>query len=202
MLPCWYEAVASCFVTMTTTLATALIGLFAFTGNTGAIATEEVNSRSVAPAPVNLFVKATAYNAVPEQTDADPFTTASGLPTNPEIVAARSRDLADILPFGTIIAVEAPETGSTACGMDAVSDQIGYRVILDVMHARKKAQVDFLLDQNNTVVHDGKDRNPAQVLGICDGVTIRVVGQVDLTHVPTTQAELTALVEGKLLARN
>ncbi len=202
MLSFAYEAVASCFVTMTTTLATALMGLFAFTGNTGAIATEEVYSHSVAPAPVNLSVKATAYNAVPEQTDADPFTTASGLPTNPEIVAARSRDLADILPFGTIIAVEAPESVSASCGMERVSEQIGYRVILDVMHARKKAQVDVLLNENNTIVHAGKDRNPAEVLGICDGVTVRVVGQVDLMHVPETQAELAALVEGKLLARN
>lgn len=187
---------------MTTTLATALIGLFAFSGNTSFTAAEEMNSLSVAKETVNLSVKATAYNAVPEQTDTDPSVTASGLSSNPEIVAARSRDLADILPFGTIIAVTAPLEANSSCGIEAVSDQIGYRVILDVMHARKQSQVDILFNQDNTVSHGGRERNPAEVLGICTGVNVRVVGHVDLKDVPNTQVELAALVEGSGFARN
>jgi len=187
---------------MTTTLATALIGLFAFSGNTTFTAPEEMNSLSVAPEVINLSVKATAYNAVPEQTDADPSTTASGLSSNPEIVAARSRDLADTLPFGTVIAITAPSEASTSCGIEAVSDQIGYRVILDVMHARKRSQVDILFNHENTVSVGGHERNPADVLGVCDGVTVSVVGHLDLKDVPQTQVELRALVEGSGLARN
>lgn len=187
---------------MTTTLATALIGLFAFAGNTSFSATEEMKSLSVPKETVNLSVKATAYNAVPEQTDDDPSVTASGLHSNPEIVAARSRDLADILPFGTIVAITPPSEANNNCGIERVSDQIGYRVILDVMHSRKRSQVDILFDQDNTVNLSGRERNPAEVLGICEGVTVHVVGHVDLKDVPSTQVELAALVEGSGFARN
>ena len=38
----------------------------------------------------SFTVTLTAYNAVPAQTDSDPFTTASGMYSNPDLVAARS----------------------------------------------------------------------------------------------------------------
>ena len=58
------------------------------------------------PATPGYAVTLTAYNAVPAQTDANPLETASGMFSNPEIVAARSQNLADKLPFGTIIALD------------------------------------------------------------------------------------------------
>ncbi len=158
-----------------------------------------------APAPVILpsyTVSMTSYNAVPWQTDGDPMTTASGLRSNPEIIAARSQDLKSELPFGTVIAIEAPAVDTNNCRVNAVNHLIGYRVIGDVMNARMHNKVDVLLDQNDTVPVKGIPTNPARVLGVCTGVNIHVVGYMKLADVPKTQAELAQMVEqsNKLLA--
>ena len=146
--------------------------------------------------PDTYTVKLTGYNALEAQTDADPFTTASGLYSNPEIIVAKSRDLD--LPFGTVIKIN-PEnrkhTGS--CGVEVVSEKIGYRVIGDVTHARKSMQIDVLLDHTKPVAFNGKLLNPSIILGICEGVEIEVVGKIhDLKNVPKTQKELAKLIEG------
>ncbi len=149
----------------------------------------------VAPA---YTVAMTAYNAVPGQTDSTPFATASGAYSNPQIVAARSRDLADELPFGTIIEITGPASDpKDTCGYSIVEPIIGYRVIEDTMNAKFTNRVDVLVDTKaNYIMADGKVKNAANVLGICDGVRIRVVGHVDLNHLPKTQAALAALVTG------
>lgn len=147
-------------------------------------------------------VKLTAYNAVPEQTDSDPFTTASGAFSNPEVVAARSRDLAAELPFGTVIALEAP-VKSNSCGFKTVEHLIGYRVVADTMHERMTKKIDILFDASDVVMigvngQPKKSVNPARALGICT-VTVRVVGKIDITEVPATQVELATIV-GRTLA--
>ncbi len=149
----------------------------------------------------NLSVKLTAYNAVPEQTDSDPFTTASGAYSNPEVIAARSRDLAAELPFGTVIAIEAPEK-SHSCGFKTVEHLIGYRVIADTMHERMHNKIDVLFDPGDVVEIgvNGEPKklvNPARALGICS-VTARVVGKIDVKDIPTTQSELAMRVERTL----
>jgi 3D (Asp-Asp-Asp) domain-containing protein len=142
-------------------------------------------------------VKLTAYNAVPEQTDQNPHTTASGAYSNPEVVVARSHDLASELPFGTIIAIERPEyQNPTSCGFDSVAHLLGYRVIADTTHKRKVNQIDVLLNQLDTVPVKHKEVNPSVALGICDDVVIRVVGNVAIADIPETQEELRYLVEG------
>lgn len=147
-------------------------------------------------------VKLTAYNAVPEQTDSDPSITASGAFSNPEIMAARSVDLKADLPWGTVIKVTRAGVDTPNCRFSEVESQIGYRVIGDSMHSRKREQIDILLDQNNTVPVYGKDINPALALGLCSGVTIEVVGHLaSVKDFPKTQNELTALVEGSHLAK-
>lgn len=146
-------------------------------------------------------VKLTAYNAVPEQTDSSPDITASGARSNPEIIAARSRDLANELPFGTVIAFESAEK-SNNCGFDIVEHLIGYRVIADSMHERMNNKIDILFDGSDTV-HVGvngqgrRATNPALALGVCD-VTIRVVGKIDVRDMPSSQSELALLVNSKL----
>jgi len=142
--------------------------------------------------PVTL----TAYNAVPGQTDDNPFETASGAYSNPEIVAARSQNLADKLPFGTIIELDGSAiTSGDTCGYGMVAPLIGYRVIEDTMNARYTDRVDVLFDTGaNYADADGGERNAADVLGICKGVTVRVVGHVDINHLPKTQAQLALLV--------
>ena len=136
--------------------------------------------------PVSL----TAYNAVPSQTDGDPSTTASGMPSNPEVVAARSRDLASKLPFGTIIALERTAKDTPRCRFSQVDHLIGYRVIEDTMDSRWTNKIDVLFNSNDTVQVEGRDTNPSVALGVCDQVTVRVVGHIATGRMPKTQAEL------------
>lgn len=160
-------------------------------------------TNEVEPPPTPITAKAdfghavtlTAYNAVPEQTDSDPFETASGAYSNPEVVAARSADFADELPFGTIIEIDGTHASNGSCGYAPVASLIGYRVIEDTMNPRYTDRIDILFDtKDNLIRPDGRSMNAAMVLGICKGVTIRVVGHVDLAHLPKTQAGLAALV--------
>lgn len=150
-----------------------------------------------APAPVPSYtVTLTGYNAVPEQTDGDPFTTASGAYSNPEVVAARSVDLASQLPFGTIIEITGPANDpKNSCGYHVVDDVIGYRVIADAMNPRYTKRIDVLFDTKaNYLMADATTKNAGTVLGICDGVTIRVIGRIKIGQIPKTQAELAKLV--------
>ncbi len=172
-----------------------LIGVMSFPIG-DAIASQPAAAPVAAPVVPSYAVTLTAYNAVPGQTDDDPFTTASGAYSNPDIVAARSRDLADELPFGTIIEIDGPAAaGQSSCGYGAVARHIGYRVIEDTMNQRYTDRVDVLLDQRADVkADDGSVLNGASVMGVCKGVTVRVVGHVDMAHLPKTQAGLAALV--------
>lgn len=138
-------------------------------------------------------VTMTAYNAVPSQTDDSPEYTSIGARTNPEIIAARSSDLADELPYGTVISV-LPATTTPNCGFKYVSEKIGLRVIGDAMHARMRNKIDILMDVEPIRAQDGKYRNPARALGFCKGVKIAVVGHIDIKHMPKTQTELAAAV--------
>ena len=157
-------------------------------------------AQASAPTLPNYAVTLTAYNAVPEQTDGDPFVTASGAYSNPEIVAARSQDLAHELPFGTIIAIDGPATRDGNCGYHVVAPIVGYRVIADTMNARYSKRIDILFSTDtNYVTSDGRTKNAGDILGICNDSSIRVVGYIDLTHpgrLPQTQAELALLVTG------
>jgi 3D (Asp-Asp-Asp) domain-containing protein len=149
---------------------------------------------TLAPAPVSLTTKLTAYNAVPGQTDNNPFTTAIGAFSNPEVVAARSGDLAYQLPYGTVIAIERAGYDTPSCGFSQVESQIGYRVIADAMNPRITNTIDVLLDQKKTVPYHGYQINPGRALGLCGQVTIKVIGRIAVKDIPATQAELAAMV--------
>ncbi len=167
--------------------------LFASPARSGKVATTTVPAMS----PEHV-VTLTGYNAVPGQTDDTPFETASGAYSNPEVVAARSQDLAEELPFGTIIELDGSAIADTgSCGFSAVEHEIGYRVIADAMNKKFTDRLDVLLDTDATYRTTDKGmKNPAQVLGICKGVTYRVVGRVSIGKIPSTQAELALLVKG------
>ena len=184
---------------MNSILSKALIGLFALSGSTGTLANAAPAAvqAPVEPTPTASYsVSMTAYNAVPGQTDSDPTTTASGAYSNPEIVAARSQDLASELPYGTVIRVEAATT-TPNCGYNAVASQVGYRVIADAMNARMKNRIDILLNQDQTVNVGGKQLNPSRALGLCKGVSISVVGHIDVNDMPQTQDELLKMLEAQ-----
>lgn len=147
-----------------------------------------------------LLVSMTAYNALAGQTDGDPFTTASGAYSNPEVVAARSRDLASELPFGTVIRIERTVKDTPGCRFSTVEPQIGYRVIADTMHSRWTKKIDVLLDETRTVSVEGREVNPGIALGVCRNVKITIVGTVDIDRIPATQAELVKMFGKATLA--
>lgn len=153
-------------------------------------------ARAATLAMPKYAVTLTAYNAVSAQTDGNPFETASGAYSNPEVVAARSRDLADELPFGTIIELDGSDISSVGtCGYDVVASHVGYRVIADTMNARFTKRIDVLLGTKAAYATTDKGmKNAAQVLGVCKGITVRVVGYVDIKHIPKTQSELARMV--------
>lgn len=168
------------------------MGFLLLSGGTALPALSSVQAAVTEPGHT---VTLTAYNAVPEQTDGDPLTTASGAVSNPEVVAARSVDLADDLPFGTIIEVVGPNSSQGTCGYSVVAPAIGYRVIADSMNKRYSDRIDILFgtEAEYTTLDKGM-KNAAEVLGICTGVTIRVVGYVNVSRIPDTQEELATIV--------
>jgi 3D (Asp-Asp-Asp) domain-containing protein len=182
----------------------ALMGIFLFSGAITAMPASA--SAPTVPALPEYSVTLTGYNAVPDQTSDHPFVTASGAYSNPEVVAARSRDLADQLPFGTIIEIKSPPDSQDDCGYNVVAPIIGYRVIADTMNARYADRIDVLFStKSNYIMADGDTKNASAILGVCDSVAIQVVGHIDLAHsdqLPKTQAELAAIVNGTTLAIN
>jgi 3D (Asp-Asp-Asp) domain-containing protein len=177
---------------MPITLMGALVAFFVLTGSAG---------HASAPELPSYTVDLTAYNAVAAQTDSDPFTTASGAYSNPEVVVARSNDLAEKLPFGTIIAIIPAATSTPDCGLKVVSGTIGYRVIADTMNQRFTNTLDVLLPTDATVTVGGKTYSTARALGSCKGVAIKVVGHIDLTNVanlPKDQKTLAQMVNKAL----
>ena len=174
---------------MTGIFNTALIGLFALSGMGGHTAFATTTAIApIEPSYPSYTVAMTGYNAVAAQTDGDPHITASGAFSNPDIIAARSQDLADELPFGTVIEVVAASS-SPNCGYGLVDDQIGLRVIADSMHSRMRNKIDILFDMQDTVRAGGKETNPAIALGVCKRANT-VVGKIDMKNIPTTQTGL------------
>lgn len=181
---------------MTSVVTAAVTGAFllqSFIPVASALAVDSAEETPSEPTYPTLTVKMTAYNAVPGQTDSTPTRTSIGAYTNPDIIAARSKDLADELPYGTVIEV-VPATSTSPrdpnCGREYVHDQIGLRVIADAMNPRIKNTIDILMDHKDLVTVRGKKRNPAKALGMCKNVTIKIVGKIDTKKMPKTQDEL------------
>jgi len=154
------------------------------------------------PTYETMTVNMTGYNAVPGQTDSTPDISASGYKVNANVDAARSRDLADVLPFGTVIElVPGTATSTKSCELPSVADSIGYRVITDTMNPRIHEHIDILFHTDDDIFIGGRYLNVAKAMGWCDDVSIRIVGHIDLAHKPRTQAELRyALGLGQSLA--
>jgi 3D (Asp-Asp-Asp) domain-containing protein len=159
-------------------------------------------TEAAAPQYPSFTVAMTAYNAVPAQTDGDPSVTASGVASNPAVVAARSRDLAEELPFGTVIEV-LPASPAPGCGLSLVHPTIGYRVIADTMNARITNTIDILFATDDQHTFGGLPMNTARVLGSCENVEIRVVGKIDISRpstLPRSQTELASMIGASGLA--
>lgn len=171
-------------------LVVALLGLLFMPLVTSAGATHA--SSAAAEPPDTMAVSMTAYNAVPGQTDGTPYLTASGAYSDPNVVAARSQDLASELPFGTVIEITAASS-SPSCGYGAVSQDVGLRVIADAMNIKMKNKIDILLPEQQKIGKRTED--PAVVLGICKNVAIKIVGHINVNDMPQTQGELAAALD-------
>lgn len=181
---------------MTGIVSTALMGFLVASSTTWAMPTELATADAIEPTYPTYTVSMTGYNAVPAQTDGDPYTTASGAYSNPEVMAARSVDLKDELPFGTVIEVVTTSASTSPnCGIGVVEKHIGYRVIGDSMHSRKRNQIDLLFINDKVVKAAGRIVNPAVAFGVCKNVEIRVVGKVDIKKIPKTQKDLRIAIE-------
>lgn len=167
---------------------------------------EDPSPRKVATArgvaTVSYQVTLTAYNAVPSQTDSDPSVTASGAHSNPHIIAARSQDLADELPFGTVVMLTRVADDSPSCRFHDVEEFIGYRVIADTMNARFENRMDVELDPAAKIPVEGRSVSAGIALGVCGKVKATVVGHVPVSRIPNTQAELAKLFAPQELALN
>jgi 3D (Asp-Asp-Asp) domain-containing protein len=191
---------------MTTAVTAAVTGAFllsSFVPVASALGIDPSEGVPSEPTYPTLTVKMTAYNALPGQTDSTPDRTSIGAYTNPDIIAARSRDLADELPYGTVIEVVPVSTSTPRdvnCGRQFVHDQIGLRVIGDAMNPRITNTIDILMDHKELVSVNGKKRNPAKALGMCKNVTIKIVGKIDTKNMPKTQDELKLALETRNIA--
>jgi 3D (Asp-Asp-Asp) domain-containing protein len=88
---------------------------------------------------VTRVVKATAYNAVPEQTDSTPEICAWGDKVRPGIIAI-SRDL---------------ENSGLTRGKEVQIEGIGKVIVMDRMHSRKHNQIDLYMERYQDAVEFG-----------------------------------------------
>ncbi|MEX2502766.1 MAG: hypothetical protein WD336_10345 [Trueperaceae bacterium] len=105
-----------------------------------------------------FVLRATGYNSVPAQTNADPHTTATGTRTRPGVLAV-SRDLlgADV-PYGSMVRLH--DLGSYAGQYNpgrfqTLLDQQGLFIVEDTMNVRKRRQVDLWFGDRTSAVNWG-----------------------------------------------
>jgi 3D (Asp-Asp-Asp) domain-containing protein len=106
----------------------------------------EVDGEEHGPLRPRYTLKATAYNSVPEQTNSQPFITATGASTRFGIIAV-SRDLLPRhIPYGSLVRIY--DLGNYHDGRgygkyQALLDGHGYFIVEDTMHMRKQEQIDL-----------------------------------------------------------
>ena len=105
----------------------------------GTLVAEKNKPSKKKPTKVTRVVRATAYNAVPEQTDSTPEICAWGDRIKPGIIAI-SRDLERI--------------GLTR-GKEVHIEGIGKRIVMDRMNHRKRNQIDLYMERYEDAVRFG-----------------------------------------------
>lgn len=93
----------------------------------------------------SLILRATAYNSLVEQTNSEPFITATGARTRWGIIAV-SRDLLSAnLPYGSLVRLTDLGTFASGRGAGAYQGLLDRHVFIveDTMHPRKTQQIDI-----------------------------------------------------------
>lgn len=102
--------------------------------------------------PATLTVRATAYNSLPEQTDADPFITARGTLARQGVIAVSRDLLSGALPFGTVVRIRSAQGVGSREYWDFPA---GLLVVEDTMHSRKRDQIDLWFESRQEALRWG-----------------------------------------------
>ncbi len=108
----------------------------------------------------SFIVRATAYNSLASQTNAQPFVTATGARTRWGIVAV-SRDLLSTdLPYGSLVRLRDLGAHATGRGAGAYDELLAGLVfsVEDTMHPRKTQQIDVWFAEHSDAVRWGVRR--------------------------------------------
>ena len=114
--------------------------------------------------PKVLILEATAYTSSVRETDSTPHITATGARTRLGILAV-SRDLLEILPFGTKVRLKDLGTiyGRGKGQFDALFKDIVF-VVADVMNARWRKKVDIWFPDRATALRFGRRKVQLEVV--------------------------------------
>ncbi len=134
----------------------------------------EAHVRSQAPAPLagpvatpSFVVRATAYNSMESQTNAQPHVTATGTRTRWGIIAV-SRDLLGFdLPYGSLVRLRDLGNYHNGRGFGAYQsllDGTNLFVVEDTMHPRKVNQIDLWFADYASAVNWGVRRVEVEVI--------------------------------------
>ncbi|WP_027480774.1 3D domain-containing protein [Deinococcus pimensis] len=105
-------------------------------------------ARTAGRVGVSAIVRSTAYNSIPNQTDATPFITATGTRTRFGVIAL-SRDLLRKFPYGTKVRIE----DLSGRFNSLLANQIF--VVEDTMHPRKSNTVDVWMSTRGQALQWG-----------------------------------------------
>lgn len=128
---------------------------------------EPAPSVVVGPVANPVFtVRATAYNSLESQTDAQPFITATGTRTRWGVIAVSRDLLATDLPYGSLVRLR--DLGGFASGRGAGAYQAlldaNLFVVEDTMHPRKTGQIDLWFADYGSAVAWGVRRLEVEVV--------------------------------------
>jgi len=114
--------------------------------------------------PKVLVLEATAYTSSVRETDSAPHITATGARTRLGVLAV-SRDLLEVLPFGTKVRLKDLGTvhGRGKGQFDALFKDIVF-VVADVMDARWRRKVDVWLPDRATALRFGRRKVQLEVV--------------------------------------
>ena len=122
------------------------------------------------PAPESgpaLQVRATAYNSLENQTNSQPFITATGERTRWGIIAVSRDLLGEELPYGSLVRLTDLgnfHTGRGAGAFQTLLDGTGTFIVEDTMHPRKFNQIDVWFQDYASAVNWGVRRLEVEVV--------------------------------------
>jgi 3D (Asp-Asp-Asp) domain-containing protein len=145
------------------------------------------------PDPNPSFVlRATGYNSLPSQTNAQPFITATGARTHWGIIAVSRDLLSQDIPYGSLVRIKdlgGYNNGRGYGQYQSMLDEQGLFIVEDTMNRRKTQQIDVWFPEYNQAINWGMRRVELKVVryGRHGPVLDRASHAQDLAAVPQLQ---------------